>query len=53
MNDYSKEVFKLGDSLMGDMENYIQNQCLGSIDEIFDGDNHYKARGCYAQAWSV
>lgn len=27
--------------------------CLGSVSEIFDGDNPHKAQGCVAQAWSV
>lgn len=53
VNNYSKEAIELVDSLMGDMEDHIKDQCLGSIAEIFDGDNPYKARGCYAQAWSV
>ena len=53
VNDYSKEAVELVDSLMRDMEDHIKDQCLGSIAEIFDGDNPYKARGCYAQAWSV
>lgn len=53
VNDYSKESVELVDSLMSDMEDHIQDQCLGSIAEIFDGDNPYRARGCYSQAWSV
>lgn len=53
INDYSKEAVDLIDSLMRDMEDHIKDQCLGSIAEIFDGNNPYKARGCYAQAWSV
>jgi len=27
--------------------------CLGSISEIFDGDEPHMPRGCFAQAWSV
>ncbi len=27
--------------------------CIGSINEIFDGDGLHTPRGCYAQAWSV
>jgi glycogen debranching enzyme len=27
--------------------------CLGSISEIFDGDEPQKPKGCFAQAWSV
>lgn len=53
VNDYSKEAVELVNGLMSDMEDHIQDQCLGSIAEIFDGDNPYRARGCYAQAWSV
>lgn len=53
VNDYSKESVELVDSLMSDMEEHIKDQCLGSIAEIFDGDNPYRARGCYSQAWSV
>lgn len=53
VNDYSKEAIELVDNLIMDMEDHIQDQCLGSIAEIFDGDNPFKARGCYAQAWSV
>lgn len=29
------------------------NGCIGSISEIFDGDEPHNPRGCYAQAWSV
>ena len=53
VNNYSKETVELVDNLMKDMEDHIKDQCLGSIAEIFDGDNPFKARGCYAQAWSV
>lgn len=53
VNDYSEEAVELINDLMSDMEDHIQDQCLGSIAEIFDGDNPYRARGCYAQAWSV
>ncbi|HHW13561.1 MAG TPA: glycogen debranching protein, partial [Firmicutes bacterium] len=27
--------------------------CLGTLPEICDGDPPHRARGCYAQAWSV
>jgi len=30
-----------------------ENACIGSISEIFDGNEPYKPRGCIAQAWSV
>lgn len=32
---------------------HIKDGGLGSISEIFDGDNPHYPRGCFAQAWSV
>lgn len=32
---------------------HLTHACLGSISEIFDGDEPLKPRGCFAQAWSV
>ncbi len=32
---------------------HLQHACLGSISEIFDGDEPLTPRGCCAQAWSV
>ena len=32
---------------------HITHACLGSISEIFDGDEPLAPRGCCAQAWSV
>ena len=33
---------------------HIDNDgCVGSINEIFDGDAPHVARGCVAQAWSI
>ena len=41
-------------------ENYLKTLlsnlgegCIGSINEIFDGDEPYTPRGCISQAWSV
>jgi len=31
----------------------MNEQCLGSISEIFDAEHPYVPRGCVAQAWSV
>jgi predicted glycogen debranching enzyme len=30
-----------------------EDGCLGSISEIFDGDEPQRPKGCFAQAWSV
>jgi predicted glycogen debranching enzyme len=31
----------------------LNNQCIGTIGEIYDAEEPYQARGCVAQAWSV
>ncbi|WP_019506658.1 amylo-alpha-1,6-glucosidase [Pleurocapsa sp. PCC 7319] len=35
------------------MADHLQDGCIGSISEIFDGDTPFSPRGCFAQAWSV
>jgi len=32
---------------------HLNQQCIGSISEIFDAEEPYTPRGCIAQAWSV
>ena len=32
---------------------HLSTDCVGSISEIFDAEPPFKARGCFAQAWSV
>ncbi len=34
-------------------EDHLRDACIGSISEIFDGDEPLVPRGCCAQAWSV
>jgi glycogen debranching enzyme len=38
--------------LMG-FRSHLDDACVGSISEIFDGDQPFRPRGCIAQAWSV
>ena len=33
--------------------NHLDEQCIGSISEVFDAEPPYTPRGCIAQAWSV
>jgi len=35
------------------LRHMTDNGCIGSISEIFDGDQPQKPKGCFAQAWSV
>ena len=32
---------------------HLNNACVGSLSEIFDGDAPFFPRGCFAQAWTV
>ncbi len=32
---------------------HMKDACIGSVSEIFDGNDPYIPRGCFAQAWSV
>lgn len=32
---------------------HLNEACIGSVSEIFDGDTPHHARGCVAQAWGV
>lgn len=42
------------EKLIEQLKNHFYNDSgLGSISEIFDGDEPIRGRGCYAQAWSV
>uniref|UniRef100_Q02CI6 Glycogen debranching enzyme, putative n=1 Tax=Solibacter usitatus (strain Ellin6076) TaxID=234267 RepID=Q02CI6_SOLUE len=43
---------KARDFLLGFLP-HLNEQCVGSISEIFDADEPYTPRGCIAQAWSV
>lgn len=35
------------------LEKHIDENCIGTIGEIFDAADPFHARGCFAQAWSV
>jgi len=34
-------------------KDHLRDACVGSISEIFDGNEPHMPRGCFAQAWSV
>ncbi len=35
------------------LRRHLRDACIGQVSEIFDGDEPYEPRGCFAQAWSV
>ncbi|UCG23942.1 MAG: glycogen debranching enzyme family protein [Chloroflexota bacterium] len=40
-------------SFLAPMASHLDEAGLGSLSEIFDGDDPFTPRGCFAQAWSV
>ncbi len=53
VNDRSPESKSYAKLLLEPIEDHLRDGCVGSIAEIFDGDEPHISRGCYAQAWSV
>jgi glycogen debranching enzyme len=43
----------LARSFLSGVAHHLEEGCLGSISEIFDGEAPHAPRGCFAQAWSV
>ena len=44
---------ELARSFIKPLVDHLQDDCVGSISEIFDGDAPFIPRGAFAQAWSV
>lgn len=53
VHEYSDDSIKFVNEALKEMEIHIEDQCLGGIAEIFDGDSPHNPRGCYNQAWGV
>ena len=53
VNGRNKETALAAQRLLTPVREHLQQNCIGSICEIFDGDAPHNGRGCYAQAWSV
>lgn len=49
----SPESILFAKKLLEPMEDHLLDGCIGSIAEIFDGNEPHISRGCYVQAWSV
>jgi glycogen debranching enzyme len=54
VNEFSRVSKKKAAQFIQPLLSHLTEQaCLGSVSEIFDGDNPHTPRGCIAQAWSV
>jgi glycogen debranching enzyme len=49
----SAQTIEEAKAMFAPIEKHLVEGCIGSISEIFDGDEPHNARGCFAQAWSV
>ncbi len=50
---HSAQSIEEAKAMFEPVEKHLVEGCIGSISEIFDGDELHNPRGCYAQAWSV
>lgn len=53
VHDHSPAAREQARAFLEPVRAHLQEGCIGSISEIFDGDSPHTCRGCYAQAWSV
>jgi predicted glycogen debranching enzyme len=50
---YTDENKQRAAMLIEPFKDHLRDACIGSISEIFDGNEPLIPRGCFAQAWSV
>ncbi|MBD5136560.1 MAG: glycogen debranching protein [Lachnospiraceae bacterium] len=53
VNGSSRKSIEYTGKLIEPLKDHLMDGCIGSIAEIFDGNEPVISRGCYAQAWSV
>ncbi len=53
VNARSAKARKQADEWLTEIRRFIQDEGVGQIPEVFDGDAPHRPGGCLAQAWSV
>ena len=53
VNGRSQATRRQAEAWLSPLRSYLENEGVGQIPEVFDGDPPHRAAGCYAQAWSV
>lgn len=53
VNGRCSQVRKQAEQWLAEFRRYIDNQGVGQIAEVFDGDAPHRPGGCIAQAWSI
>jgi len=53
VNGQSHSSRKQVEQWLSDLRRYLENDGLGQLSEVLEGDPPHRAGGCLAQAWSV
>jgi predicted glycogen debranching enzyme len=53
VNNYSRESKDEALDMIDLYQDHLRDACIGSVSEIFDGNDMNIPRGCFAQAWGV
>ena len=53
VHKYNKGAKRHAHKLLEPLTAHLSECGLGSISEIFDGDEPHRPRGCFSQAWSA
>ena len=53
VHDYAPAALGRASDLMAPLRRYLEQEGVGQLPEVFDGDPPHRAGGCIAQAWSV
>ncbi|PWU09906.1 MAG: glycogen debranching protein [Terriglobia bacterium] len=53
VNGYAPGAKQQAAQWISELQRYVENEGLGQIPEVFDGDAPHRPGGCIAQAWSV
>ncbi|WP_018341483.1 amylo-alpha-1,6-glucosidase [Cytophaga aurantiaca] len=48
-----EHAYRLSQKVIYNFAYHLEESCIGSVSEIFDGDAPHHPRGCVAQAWGV
>ena len=53
INGYSPASMETASRMLAPFKDHLRDHGVGSVSEIFDGDEPFTPRGCFAQAWGV
>ena len=53
VNDHSPASLETASRMLAPFRDHLRDHGVGSVSEIFDGDQPFTPRGCFAQAWGV